>query len=150
MKSKLGIHVGFLACICFLVAQFGGWVPLVLLAGYILLFEENYFLRMSALKAFLILLFFTLLSTLINLIPDVLFDFINWFTRIFDAERTFNNLTAVAKINQIFDFLAWIVSTCRLLLLLLLAFLACRFKTIPVPFVDKLYEKYCDLPAENE
>ena len=144
MKSKLGIHIGFLACICFLVAQFGGLVPLILLAGYILLFEENYFLRMSALKALLIVLASSVLTTLINLIPDVLFNLINWFTRIFGADTTFNNLKAISKITQIFSFLAWLVSTAKMLLLLLLAFLACRIKTIKLPFVDKLYDKYCD------
>ena len=149
MKSKLGIHVGFLACICFLVAQFGGLVPLLLLAGYILLCENNYFLRMSALKALLIVLFASLLSVLCTLIPDVLFDFIDKITRIFGAETYFNNLKAVSKINQIFSFLAWIVSTCKLLLLLLLAFLACKIKTLPIPFVDKLYDKYCDNSKEN-
>ena len=137
MKSKLGIHIGFLACICFLVAQFGGLVPLILLAGYILLCEENYFLRMSALKAVLIVLLASVLSTLFTLIPNVLFDLCDRLSRIFGAETYFNNLAAISKINQIFSFLSWIVSTAKLLLLLLLAFLACGIKTIKIPFVDK-------------
>ena len=149
MKSKLGIHIGFLACICFLVAQFGGLIPLLLLAGYILLCEDNYFLRMSALKALLIVLIASVLTTLIGLIPDVLFNLINWFTRIFGADTTFNNLKAIVKIDQIFSFLTWIVTTCKMLLLLALAFLACKIKTIPIPFVDKLYDKYCDVKKED-
>ncbi|MBR4164617.1 MAG: hypothetical protein IKR43_00050, partial [Lachnospiraceae bacterium] len=65
MKSKLGIHIGFLACICFLVAQFGGLTPLALLAGYVLIREENDFLRMSALKALMIVLCAAVLNWLL-------------------------------------------------------------------------------------
>ncbi len=150
MKSKLGIHIGFLACICFLVAQFGGLIPLILLAGYILLCEENYFLRMSALKAVLIVLTASVLSALCTLIPDVLFNLFDKISRSFGAETYFNNLKAVSKIDQIFSFMAWLVSICKLLLLLALAFLAVKIKTLPVPFVDKLYDKYCDAQKDNE
>ena len=142
MKSKLGLHIGFFACLCFLVAQFGGLIPAVLLVGYVLICEQNDFLRMSALKAFLIVLFSSVLVFLIDVIPDILFGLFDKISRIFNAETAFNNLKAIVKIDQIFSFLSWIVTTCKSVLLLLLAFLALKVKTIPVPLVDGLIDKY--------
>ena len=142
MKSRLGIHIGFLACICFLAAQFGGIVPITLLAGYVLICEENDFLRMSALKAFLIVLFVSVLNFLIGVLPDIIFELFDRISRIFGADTPFGNLSAINKIEQIFNFFIWIVNTCKALLLLLLAFLACRIKTVNVPIIDNLIDKF--------
>ena len=142
MKSKLGIHIGFLACLCFLAAQFGGLVPLTLFVGYVLIVEENDFLRMSAIKAFLIVLFVSLLNWLIGVLPDIIFELFDRISRIFGAETPFGNLKAINKIEQIFNFFIWIVNTCKAILLLLLAFLACRIKTIRLPLIDKLIDKF--------
>ena len=142
MKSNLGLHIGFFACLCFLIAQFGGIVPLVLVVGYVLICEQNDFLRMSAVKAFLIVLVTSVLTFLIGVIPDILFGLFDKISRIFNAETAFNNLKAISKINQVFSFFSWIVTTCKTVLLLLLAFLACRIKTIQIPVVDKLIDKY--------
>ncbi len=141
MKSKLGIKIGFLACLCYLVGQFFGVVPLTLLTGYILLKEESDFVKISAIKAMLIVLFVYVLNALIGLLPDC-FTFIDWFTRIFGADTSFNSLKAVAKIDQILDFIIWIIGFCKKVVMLFLAFLACGMKTIKVPVVDGLIEKY--------
>ncbi len=148
MKSKLGIHIGFLACICFLIAQFGGIVPLALLVGYILICEENDFLRMSALKALLIVLVVYVVNFLIGVIPDILFGLFDKVSRIFGADTPFSSLKAVSKIDQIFSFFSWIVSTCKSILLLLLAFMACRIKTIKLPVIDNLIAKYAGKEEE--
>ena len=142
MKSKLGIHIGFLACLGFLAAQFGGLVPLTLFVGYVLIVEDNDFLRMSALKAFLIVLFVSLLNWLIGVLPDIIFELFDRISRIFGAETPFGNLKAITKIEQIFNFFIWLVNTCKAILLLLLALLACRIKTIRLPLIDKLIDKF--------
>ena len=142
MKSKLGIHIGFLACICFLVAQFGGLTPLALLAGYILIREENDFLRMSALKAVMIVLCAAVLNWLIGVLPDIVFELFDRLSRLFGAETPFSSLSAINKIEQFFNFLSWIVTTCKAVLLMLLAFLACRIKTVRLPLVDNLIDKF--------
>ena len=147
MKANIGIHIGILAAIGFLVAQFGGLVPLVLIVGYVLLKEENDFLRMSVLKALAIVLAASVLNFLIGVIPDILFEFIDRLTRLYGASTSFENLKAIMKIEQFFTFLAWLVSTCKAILLVLLACLACGVKTIKLPVIDKLIEKYA-LKAE--
>ncbi|MBR0131681.1 MAG: hypothetical protein IKR27_09785 [Lachnospiraceae bacterium] len=141
MKSKLGIHIGFLACLCFLVGYFMGGISLIALVGYILIAEDSDFVRISAVKSLLIVLFVSVLHALVGLLPDV-FDFINWFTRIFNADTQFNSTEAISKINQIFDFIDWIIDFCKKILMLLLAFMACGMKTIKVPFIEGLIAKY--------
>ena len=40
-KTKLGISVGLLGAAIYFMGLFGGYLVAVLLAGYILMFEEN-------------------------------------------------------------------------------------------------------------
>ena len=40
-KTKLGLSVAIMSALVFLVAAFGGYTPLLLVAGYILIAEEN-------------------------------------------------------------------------------------------------------------
>ena len=142
MKAKIGLHIGFFACLIFLAAQFGGLVPATLLVGYVLICEDNDFLRMSAVKAFLIVLVANVLIWLIGVIPDILFELFDRISRIFGADTPFGNLKAISKIEQIFNFFSWIVTTCKAILLVLLAVLAVRIKTIQLPLIDGLIDKY--------
>lgn len=142
MKSKIGLQIGFLACIIFLVAQFGGIVPLTLLVGYVLVCENNDFLRMSALKAFLLVLFVSLIGWLLGSFSNIFIDAIDGFIGIFSADFSLGNLAFFRKIFQILNFIAWIVSTCKAIVLVLLAYLALRIKTIKLPLIDNLIDKY--------
>ena len=58
-KTRLGISVGMLGATIYLSGLFGGYVAILLLAGYSLLFEENIWLKKSAVKAVALLLFFS-------------------------------------------------------------------------------------------
>lgn len=142
MKAKIGLHVGFLACLGFLAAQFGGWVPATLFVGYVLLCEENDFLKMSALKALLVVVAANVLTFLIGAIPNILFELFDWVARIFGAKSSFSSLAGAAKFEQICNFLSWIVTTCKTVLMIVLAFMACRIKTIKLPVIDDLINKY--------
>lgn len=51
MKTKLGISAGLLGAAVFFLALVGGWIPTILVAGYILLFEANDWLKNCAVKA---------------------------------------------------------------------------------------------------
>jgi uncharacterized membrane protein len=141
MKSKLGIHCGFLACLCFLVGQFFGGVALSILVGYILLKEENEFLRFSALKALVIVLFVSVLNNLIYLLPDF-FGLIDSITRIFDADTYFNNIEFISKLNQVLSLCTSIVSFAKEILMLVLALFATKIKTIKLPVIDPVLAKY--------
>ena len=51
MKTKIGISIGLLGSAVYFVGLVGGWIPLILIAGYVLLSEAYEWLRMSAIKA---------------------------------------------------------------------------------------------------
>ena len=74
-KTKLGISVELLGVIVFAAALFGGYFPLLLVAGYILLREENEWLRKSAVQAVTTSIVFSFLIYTVGLIPDAL----DWF-----------------------------------------------------------------------
>ena len=71
-KTRLGISVGMLGAAIYLTGLFSGYVVAVLMAGYVLLFEENSWLRRSAVKAVSLMVFFSFITVLINLIPNAI------------------------------------------------------------------------------
>ena len=82
MKTKLGISVGLMGAALYLGSYFGGYVCMALLVGYILLCEESHWLKTAAVKAAILVLSFSLLNTVIGLIPSLL-DLVNSLLRIF-------------------------------------------------------------------
>ena len=50
-KAKLGISVGLLGAAIYFTSLFSGYLVPVILTGYVLLFEENDWLRKNAVKA---------------------------------------------------------------------------------------------------
>lgn len=73
-KTRLGISVGLLGAAIYFMGLFSGYLLAVLLAGYVLLFEENSWLRKNAVKAMSVMAVFSLLITVLNLVPNA-FDF---------------------------------------------------------------------------
>lgn len=145
MKTKLGIGFGLAACLCYLIGFFFGSLALVVVAGYVLLCEDNAFVRNAAIKALGITLFFSVVSALINLIPNV-FDIFNYIGNIFEiGEKSFNSLKAISKINQILGFIKYLLDICEKLVMLFLAYLAVRMRTLKFPVVDGLISKFVTL-----
>lgn len=72
MKTKIGISAGIVAAGAYFIGLLGGWVPVLLIAGYVLIKEENQWLRMSVIKAVVVCAFFAIISTFISFIPDLM------------------------------------------------------------------------------
>ena len=83
-KTRLGISVGLLGAAIYFMGLFSGYLLAVLLAGYVLLFEENSWLRKNAVKAMSVMAVFSLLITVLNLVPNAI-GFINDVVSIFGA-----------------------------------------------------------------
>ena len=81
-KTKLGISVGLLGAVLYFMGIFSGYLLVVLLAAYVLVYEENGWLKQSAVRAVAILLVFSFGSTAVKLIPDAI-DFIDNIAMIF-------------------------------------------------------------------
>ena len=134
-KTRLGISVGLLGAAIYFMGLFSGYLLAVLLAGYVLLFEENSWLRKNAVKAMSVMAVFSLLITVLNLVPNAI-GFINDFVSIFGGSfyvAFLSNLisAAVAALNII-----------EKLLIIGLGVKALTQGTIAVPVVDNLINKY--------
>ena len=71
-KTRMGITVGLLGAAIYFAGIFGGYIIMIIMAGYVLLFEENAWLKRTAVKAVSLMMFFSFIMILINLIPDAM------------------------------------------------------------------------------
>ena len=81
-KTKLGISVGLLAAIVYFLGLFSGYVATIVLVGYILIVEDNAWLKKTSVKAVVLMLGFSLVYSVLGLIPGLI-SFINSLVNIF-------------------------------------------------------------------
>ena len=136
-KTKLGISVGLMGAAVYLSALFGGYTPLFLMAGYILLFEENSWLKKSAIKAAIIVFSFALLSALIGFIPGAI-------GLIDDLLKIFNNNFSLPVITRIVTLTNTVLSLAQKIILIVLAIKALTQGSLPIGFADNLVAKHTD------
>ena len=128
-NSKLGVNVGLLgAAVCF--AAFFGCTPLLLLAGYVLLAEDNAWLRHTTLKVLVLFFGLTILSNMIQLVPDCL-GWISSLVAVFDGSFDYDKINAIIKV------ILKALDIIQTILLLGLGTKAVHQGTIAIPFVDK-------------
>jgi len=138
-KTKLGISVGLLAAVMFVVGGFSGYITGALVAGYVLLFEENLWIKRMAVKMMALLCAFTLLGFVIGLIPDCI-STINSVLYIFSDDTNIS----VDIITNICAALTRIVSLAKDVLFVLLAVKALKQTSIRIPVVDNIIGKHMD------
>lgn len=136
-KTKLGITVGALGAITYLAGFFSGYLVAIILAGYVLLFEENAWLKRSVVKAIVLMTFFSMLVAALNLIPDMI-------GFIASIATVFNGHFVIAKVNQIITMLISGINVVEKVLFLGLGFKALSQGTIVIPFIDTKVSKYMD------
>lgn len=139
-KTKLGIPVTLMAAIVCLLSYYGGYVIAGILVGYVLLAEENVSLKRLAVKVLAILLAFSLINTVLYLIPNIL-STIRSLIYIFDeyaySEEFYNN-----GFNRFIDFVSSVLGLLKTVLFLLMSWFALVGKELKVPGLDKLLDKY--------
>lgn len=134
-KTKLGISVGLLGAAVYLLTGFSGYTVALLIAGYVLLFEENEWLKKACVKAVTLAVCFTVLSNAIGLIPDIL----GWVSSLANLFNGYFNYSVVSNIISLITRTLDIIRTC---LFLLLGLQALNQGSVSVPVVDKLIDKY--------
>lgn len=134
-KTKLGIGVGLLGAVIYLTCLFSGYLAPILLTGYVLLFEENEWLKKNAVKAIAVLIAFSFLTTAIYLIPNM----IGFIDHIF---AIFNGSFSISIVSKIVNVIVSAIDILEKLLFIGLAVTALDQKSIPVPVVDQLIDKY--------
>ncbi len=140
-KSKLGISVGLMAAALYLITGFGGYTAALLVTGYILLREEDLWLKKEAVKSVGVLILFSLVSWLISLVPNLfnlISDFVNLFKGNFYPEIMY----------RIFNFLTSCWSLAKGILFVYLSLQALKKKSVTVPVLDPLLENLFNNDAE--
>lgn len=137
-KTKLGISVGLMGALVFLVGLVGGYVASILVAGYVLLREDNRWLKEMAIKSVTVLVGFGLVSALIGLLPEA-FSFIQSFVQMFDGY-----LDTPAFFNQFVNVLTILLAILKTVVFVVLAWKALKQQTISVPLVDTLLKKHTE------
>ena len=117
-KSKLGLPAGIVAAIMYMTGLFGGYFPALLLAGFVLLYEEENFIRRAAVKTLLVMFLFSILNFLIYLIPDIvgIFQSLLAIFKVYFATAFLDNISAT------FSQTLSLIETVLFLLLTVLAF----------------------------
>ena len=133
-KTKLGISVGLLGAAVYLLTGFSGYTVALLIAGYVLLFEENEWLKKACVKAVTLAVCFTVLSNAIGLIPDIL----GWVSSLANLFNGYFNYSVVSNIISLITRTLDIIRTC----LFLLGLQALNQGSVSIPVVDKLIDKY--------
>lgn len=136
-KTKIGISVGLLGAAIYFMGLLGGYVATVLLVGYVLLFEENEWLRKSSVKAIGIMILFSLLSSVIGLIPNA----INFIDYIFSI---FGSYFRISVVSDLIGAINTALTVIEKLLMIGLGIKALNQGTMSVPVVDKLIDKFME------
>ena len=134
-KTRLGISVGMLGAAIYLTGLFSGYLVAVLLTGYVLLFEENGWLKRSAVKAVSLMVFFSFITVLINLIPNAM-------SCITYIAAMFGGSFYIGFISNLVSAVTSVIDIVEKLLFIGLGVKALTQGTIAVPVVDKLVSKY--------
>ncbi len=135
MKTKLGVSVGLLAAAMYFACLFSSYIPMLLIAGYVLLFEENQWLKKTVVKAFAFSIVFSILSTIVGFIPSLL----NIGNDFFNIFRKTNKYMSTPEIISIINSIIALVED---VFFLLLGFLALKQQTIKIGFIDKFVDTH--------
>lgn len=133
-KTRLGLSVGVVGAAAYFLALFGGLLPALILAGYVLMFETNGWLKRTAVKALVISILFSVVLYLINLIPEccgIVNDIAFMCDDFFDMAKFLRFMTVLEKLIVIFQYI----------LMLALGFKAMKQRTIVIGFIDSLVNK---------
>lgn len=137
-KTKLGISVGMLGAVVYFSAALLGYISLFIVCGYILLVEKTEWLKKCVIKAAVLMLLYSLLSKVIGIIPQI-------FT-LGSEEALFGNYYLyMAGVYQIVSVVIVVLNLVRIGLFIALGAKALSEKTIVIPIVDRLIDKYMDM-----
>lgn len=132
-KTKLGVSIGLAgAALCFLGCI--SYIPAFLLAGYVLIFEENEWLKKTAVKMMIVTISFGLALVGVGLIQNVfgvLDSTFGWIVP-FRIKAPFNLDTSL---RHIISFLENVV-------LIVMGYKALTLGTIKSNFIDKIIDKH--------
>ena len=133
-KTKLGISVGLMAALLWLLGYFAGYTVIAIAVGYVLLVEENGWLKKQALRVIGLMLLFSLVSVVINAIPSLLE---LWYS----IRNLADKYTHYEDVHKVFNLLSNILSLVKTWTFVIMGVLMLFGKNFKVPVVDSLIDK---------
>lgn len=136
IKTKLGIHANILAVMLCVSAWASGYTAMLLLGGYVLLFEESETLKKHTIKVFCIMFLTSGAVFAINMIPETL-DVISSF-----LDVLFDGTVYIGFLDTLCSLLMKTIYYLQNLMLLLLGLTALTGKELQIKPLDKLIAAY--------
>lgn len=133
-KAKLGIAYNLLAAVVCLLGYYGGYVITGIFTIAVLFTEENPWLKKYCVKTILLMLVFSLLYTVLGLIPDILGIF-------YSAVGIIGINLYFSAVENFFSLLRQIVDLGEMVLFILMACFALAKKNFKLPLIEKLVNK---------
>lgn len=134
-KTKLGISVGLLGAAVYFSGLFNGLLLITIMVGYVLLVEDNEWLRRTSVKAAVLYIIFALVSSIVGLIPDFI-------TLISSFCEIFGGSFAIPFISSIVGFIVGALDFVKAVLFIILGLKSLNQGTIVIPMIDNLISKY--------
>ncbi len=134
-KTKLGISVALMVGVLYLLGLYGGYVIVGIAVGYVLLKEENAWLKKQSVRVLALMLLFSLMGTAVNIIPNVLGVFSN-------ILETVDVYYYFSFFHRVFAVLDSVLSVLRTVAFATLGILAVFRKEVALPIVDPIVNKY--------
>lgn len=134
-KTKLGITVGLLGATIYFIGLFDNNLIPFLLTGYVLLFENNEWLKRNAVKAFALLVSFAVLEAIVYIVPD----FMNFIESIFGI---FSERFDIYVISNITTAISSIIRIVKHLFLIAFGLKSLNQGNVSFPLVDNLIKKH--------
>lgn len=134
-KTKLGLTVGFMGAVLYALGLFSGYFITIAAVVYVLIVEENIWLRKTAVKVLALTFLFPIIRTIIGFIPDTI-GFINSIMSLFDD--TFK----IEIVSKIVIILNNIVNIAEYVIFIMLGIRAFSQGTIKIPGVDSIINKH--------
>ena len=137
-KTKLGISVGMLGAAVYFSAALFGYLALLVVGGYILFVEKPEWLKKCVIKAVVLMLLYSLITTIIGLIPQLL--------SLSGGEETLfgSYYLYLAGAYQIISVVLVVLNFVRIGFFIALGIKALSEKTINIPLIDNFINTYMD------
>ena len=134
LKTKLGISIALVGAAMYFLGAIS-FTPAVLLAGYVLIVEQNEWLKRQAAKMIGVVVVFGVLSIAVGWIDDVVYMLgiiVRWFSK--DTYLSVPaNLTTLCQ---------YIITLAKEVFLVMMGFMALGMKNVKLGVVDKQLDKF--------
>lgn len=136
-KTRLGISTALLGAIIFFAGMIGGLTPVLLLAGYVLLMENDAWLRKTAVKALVVTVGCAAAVAAVGLLPTL------------GGALQVVRYTAFVEFIEATTALTAVLTVAQKVLLLVMGVMALCHKDPGIAFVDRFVDKNSDIPDET-